>query len=357
MKILFVGGTFGDVPKQSGFLRKLAGQSCFMEDDFRVINGGSCVELATIATSTIVEYDTIVWMPKVDNSKSKLALENIKKIMPHATLVISKQNTDGKYSVHALIARQLEVKANMLIEFSRVNGKIAVSLLDPLGNIYLEKCTDIPTMAEKLSARLVKLKTCKRVHSYKNDGVTPAIPNNIMFFDIAKALAERFHELVHLENKDRFLGNLSFRCGAGFPSFRSKNYILVSRRDIDRRYIDPEGFVWVNSSRVDGVVGYYGQYKPSVDTPVQVLLYQMMPEVDYMIHSHVYIEGAPMTTVNLPCGALQEVDEIKPFINADTTNFAINLKGHGSIVFAQSLDYFGTIKYIARPIPEVQEVV
>ena len=80
-----------------------------------------------------------------------------------------------------------------------------------------------------------------------------------------------------------------------------------------------------------------------------------------MLHSHIYIKNAPFTDHAIPCGALEEVDEIiATFIKEKnstmvlkTGNFAVNLLGHGSIVLADNLSYMWETLYYARPIPEV----
>lgn len=58
-------------------------------------------------------------------------------------------------------------------------------------------------------------------------------------------------------------------------------------------------------------IEYYGDYKPSVDTPSQIMLYQAYPKVNYMLHGHVYIDGFPFTNRCIPCGAIEEAHEIK----------------------------------------------
>ena len=59
-----------------------------------------------------------------------------------------------------------------------------------------------------------------------------------------------------------------------------------------------------------------------------------------MVHSHVYIWTAPFTKTVIPCGALEEFFEIiQEYPNRNSSNFCINLKGHGSIVLAKDLDY------------------
>ena len=119
MHILIVGGTFGDVPKKSGFIRKLSECDCFLEEDVLVQNGGKYEDLEDIIRNQLGNYKVILWMPNVDNSKPKLVQE-IKKRCTTLLLVTSKRNVGGKYSPHALIARQLQSKANMLIEFTKV---------------------------------------------------------------------------------------------------------------------------------------------------------------------------------------------------------------------------------------------
>lgn len=145
---------------------------------------------------------------------------------------------------------------------------------------------------------------------------------------------------------------MSFRCENGFPSFKNDdNQIYVSRRNIDKREIAADGFVPV--VQVNDAIVYFGPNKPSVDTPIQIRLYHHYRNVRYMLHSHVYAELWPFTSTVLPCGALEEADEvIKLFQSVDDCNFCVNLLGHGSLVLAH--DFIRKIKYISRNIPELQ---
>jgi hypothetical protein len=75
------------------------------------------------------------------------------------------------------------------------------------------------------------------------------------------------------------------------------------------------------------------------------------------MHSHVYVEGAAFTDEKVPCGAMEEVESIVRKLGDHgkyniVDNVAINLLGHGSIVFANDLDYFDSITYKARPVLE-----
>ena len=201
-----------------------------------------------------------------------------------------------------------------------------------------------------------------RERSYRLDDKMhiPVGPELPAFFELVKQYARTFHDLIHpADGVERFLGNASFRCERGFPSFRHGKDVYVSRRNIDKRFIGPDMFVRVELK--DHGVGYYGSDKPSVDTPVQLRLYDFFTRVRYMLHSHVYIKDAPFTDHAIPCGALEEVNEvIATFINEKNSamarkigDFSINLLGHGSIVFADNLNYMRSVQYYAREIPEV----
>ncbi|MAG26485.1 hypothetical protein CMI47_13140 [Candidatus Pacearchaeota archaeon] len=55
----------------------------------------------------------------------------------------------------------------------------------------------------------------------------------------------------------------------------------------------------------------------------------------------------------IPCGAIEEFYEIINVIsNKKSVNFAINLRGHGSIVFADNVEFLNEIDYSSRPFPE-----
>ena len=128
--------------------------------------------------------------------------------------------------------------------------------------------------------------------------------------------------------------------------------MFVSRRNIDKRYIGQGGFV--PTKLEDNKVMYWGNYKPSVDTPIQIRLYQELPNINYMIHAHVYLKNAPYTEHAVPCGGLEEVDEILSKIkDKNTEYFELNLIGHGCIVFANNVEQLKNLQYKKRPAPEI----
>lgn len=352
-RLLFVGGNFGGDGNPSGYIRKLADEIKGCDDfDVTCFNGGT-LELLYKCLDLVPFFDVVMWFANVPNDEEK-TVNVIKKNNPRVLLVTSKNNCDNKYGYHEIIARMLEVKANLTLVFTKKDEWIQGTVLDPLGNAYILDYPGILLIAQCLCKRMSYLLSVTRVGSIALGGIKE-IPNEEAFFSIARSHAEKFHNLIHADNKDRFLGNLSFRCEHGFPSFREGNLIYVSKRNIDKREIDRSGFVAVELDRpLEDGVGYHGDVKPSVDTPVQVALYKYYSNIRYMMHSHVYVLGAEFTEDKVPCGAMEEVESVKYVIDDHTTTLAaVNLRGHGSLVMANDLYAFDKIEYYERTFPEL----
>jgi len=333
--------------RESSYIRKLHDALADLHQfDIEFQNGGTHEELKDYF-NRLWEFDVVLWFVNVPNVYEKIAL---KEKNPRMILVTSKNNLDSRYSYMELIAKMLSAKSNLMVEFNK-SGVILASVLDPLGNAYIMKESDISKLAFVLAFRILTLLGFTRIGSQRIAGEA-IIPNQPEFFQVGRELAETFHSLIHPEHTERFLGNMSFRCEHGFPSFREGDRIYVSRRNFDKRQIDANGFVALEAT-AHNPIEYYGDAKPSVDAPIQLELYSTYRNVFYMIHSHVYVEGALFTDHPVPCGAVEEVDEIAKIMwDEQMTNMPVNLRGHGSIVFAAEPSYFKTIKYMARPCPE-----
>ena len=183
------------------------------------------------------------------------------------------------------------------------------------------------------------------------------VPIKEEFLGIVKSYAVKLARATFQTNDvKRFLGNASFRCPKGFPSFRDGKYIFVSRRNVNKEYIGIEDFVPVYEK--NDKIYYCGDFKPSVDTPIQVKLYAKLPKINYMIHTHCYIKDAPYTETALPCGAIEEVNEVLRVIETyyendfDKEFYVINLRGHGSIMLGSKPSLFKNIEIVGRNLPE-----
>lgn len=348
MNTLIIGGSFNDEGgKQSGYITKFTEEYKKYCPTF-LVNGGTFESLVNVLDSKNNIYDAILWFADVPNDKEKL-VHNIKQQFPKIILATSKRNLDRKYKSQDLIERALRNKSNITLEFVSVDNGFGVSIHDPLGNCFLYEETDIAKVAIETSKHMKRLGSFTRVGSISiSDALS--IPEENVFFEIIKKHAETFHSLINA-NTTRFLGNASFRCERGFPSFKKDNLIYVSQRNVDKRFIGKDGFVTVNNR--EDLVEYCGDKKPSVDTPIQIKLYNYYKNVSYMLHSHVYIKDAKITKHPVPCGAIEEFNEIiRLYPDKNTTDVAINLIGHGSLIMASTADFIENIDYIMRPSPE-----
>lgn len=356
LSYFFVGGTFDDNGgRESGYIRKLAEALSTISPNGFFINGGSFENLKH-QMMYMDKYDVIIWMPDIPNDKPKL-IKSIKKEHPHKILVTSKNNRESKYSFMEIIARALSVKSNLFVEFYGESTGIKARLCDPLGNEFCDT-PYIHELAVRLMHRLSELKGYTRITSVCIDPTHDApLTHKAKFIKYAAGYADTFHDLIHPSETSRYLGNASFRCESGFPSVKENGQIYVSPRNMDKRKISPEVFVpvqLVTSLSLNITVVYYkGPLKPSVDAPIQLILYNYYKNIKYMIHSHTYIQGARYIEKIIPCGAVEEAYEIiKTFPAPDTRLVMVNLRGHGSLVMSSKIEGIKDIPYKKREVPE-----
>ena len=364
MNILIVGGTWTENEgKPSSLINKLDTEiRNNTEAIVRTFNGGSYDELTSII-ETAPNYDYVFWFANVvDNSLAKI--RNVKDYAPKCMLITSKRNDNNKYDFEELIQRALSIKANLCFEFSKIEAKLFnIRVFDPLGCVWYNG-TNIHTAVITCLNRLNYLKNVTRKASiWSIDDIdTEFNDRDREFLEYVKSSANTFHTLMCLpDNVDRFVGNASLRfreptrCMNGFPAIRKDNVILISRRNVDKTGISEKDFVpcYLDDN---GNTIYSGQNKPSVDTPVQLRLFRELPNIDYILHGHVYIKEAQMTSMAIPCGAIEEVDEILKIVDKNTDFTTINLKGHGCLILssADKLDNMKNIDFVVRSIPEIQ---
>ncbi len=234
-KILFVGGNWD---LNGGKESKMVNEFSKYLSNATVYNGGNYNDLKSIIESS-TNYNIIIWWANVPNELPKI--RNIKEINYKAMLVSSKRNIDNKYSFQDLIQRSLALKSNLSIEFSKNNGLYNMRLFDPLGNVWYEG-TDIKECSHALLNRLNIIKNITReptiisnenikelsyfLNTIYNSEETPSIKANKEFLSIVRDYATIFAKSIYqTEDIKRFLGNASFRCQKGFPSFRDGKYI------------------------------------------------------------------------------------------------------------------------------------
>lgn len=351
MSTLIVAGKFDmDGGRPSGYIAKLAQHIPGAE----LINGGHYDELLAIVLGA-KPYKSVWWFADVPNDLPKV-VKNLKDAIPRSVLVISKNNMDQKYQYIDLVGRLFEARANlsMIVES---HAPFQISVIDPLGNMYLERETDVAKVAKALHDRVQSLIGFTRMGS-RQIGEAIEVPDEAEFFDLIRGYATRFHELVHGVNPSRLLGNASFRCTkGGFPAFIGENgKLFISKRNLDKRDIGRDGFVAIEPND-SAVIEYYGDRKPSVDAPIQREMFRQLPWAKFMLHSHTYIDGAPFTDSRVPCGALEEVPEVLKLLDDEINRHGewklyVNLTGHGCLAIGSKIEHMRNIPFIQRTFPE-----
>ena len=378
IKVLIVGGTFDSKGGRPSKLITSLYNNIVGIDNYKVIlfNGGLVTSLHNIILPSVVNYDVVFWFANVSNDEDKL--RDVKAINPKCILITSKRNDDSKYTFAELISRALAIKANLTVEFSKHEDKFNMMLFDPLGNVFYDGF-EVPAFCDAIVHRTNQLLAFTRVPTIRETELpTPEVPEETEFFEFAHDCADIFHNLIRpAKGTERFLGNMSFRCQNGFPSFRGENGIVyVSRRNVDKSDINASSFVPTFLTD-DNTTKYFGKDKPSVDTPIQLRLYKKLPWANYMLHAHCYVDISMIpealflcTNKPIPCGALEEVEAIietymvgrfywdAKYNDQSPRLLAINLKGHGCILIAKDVEIFKELQrykdncFVQRPTPE-----
>lgn len=361
VRILVVGGMFNtEGGRPSSYVTKLADalQATPSSAIVTLFNGGSLDSLTNIRP-LIRTVEVVLWWPDIPNDVPK-SVNDIKKDFPHTVLVTSKRNLEGEYGLPQLVSRALAAHANLVVSFESAAGKPPFTgrVIDPLGNQWaLTK--NIPALAQALITRLTTLLTSPRQGTLRRDTAFPEIlpqpPDFDTYIEIVKSAADTFHNLLQPAEGQRFLGNTSFRCRFGFPSVRAGTLVMVSRRNVDKRIMGWEAFVPVRADGPDLI--YKGDHKPSVDSPVQVRLYNQFPNINWMLHGHVYVKDTLRTDEVLPCGSLNEIAAVGKLVDPSLHFQAVNLKGHGCLLLARTAHDmkagYANLAFERRPVPEI----
>lgn len=295
-------------------------------------NGGNIRDLERL---DITPYRLVVWMPNVPNEESK----HYPRKARGAVLVVSKVMRPGITSADAA-ARIFKMRANAVIEISSMSGTLQFRLADALSNTWADS-SEIEVMGDALFELNAWTRESVRVRSvHVTNATTSDTPADlVVLLELVRSVAAR----VENEVGGRYFGNVSTRCMKQFPSLlisssQESVWAWVSPRNTDKQRLTPDDMVLVYQSKPGVNVGYFGKQKPSVDTAVQMELYRQLAPLQYMIHGHAYIEGAPTTAEYFPCGDLREVGGVAECVRPGETTVALNLKNHGFLLAAATLE-------------------
>jgi len=323
MKTLIVGGDFGDTPKPSSVVNKIAGTGFLGECD--VMNGGS---LSKIQNIDLEPYDLVLWFPNMSNKIAKLYPQK----KQGAVLICSKVIREG-YDDTDAVSRIFKMKANAVVSIISDEQPFKFKLIDALGNTWVTT-SDLDFLSLEIVSFYDFTKGSIRLNSESVSKKRIDLSHLEEFVELNKQVADKSEAMG-----GRYFGNCSTRCEKMFPSTRlSGDQIVVSKRNVDKENLTVKDLV-VCSLNATGDVEYVGYHKPSVDTPIQLTLYKAFPEINFMIHGHYHIKNNPVTKNYFPCGDMREYVELSNHINeAGTNDGIVNLRNHGFLIYATTLD-------------------
>lgn len=350
MRIAIIGGTFDQGKGKASYLVEellVSAAKHYGIGSLNAINGGNLEALdGLVPWLKEHKYDCLIWLPNIDNKEDKI-LPTIKQQYPNLLLVQSKRVVEKAYTDFEMVKRLLDSHSSLGIRITRPDS-YRFEIIDPLGNSW-NKPAPLSEVGEILWGRIDELLKLTRKPAKYSETLPQSVALEPEFIDAVTYLGGEFTKYVMAVNPDRFLGNASTRCCHGFPSAKKGDVIYMSKRNVDKTIISSNQFVPVKALE-SNAIHYGGENKPSVDTPIQQLLYNAYPNVRYMVHGHVYVKGAPMTERNIPCGFLEEVSEVTNlYSNMESTNFVLNLRGHGCLILSDNIEYLTSHKFISRP--------
>lgn len=336
MKIIIVGGDFGDIKKESSIINKIGNE---LKCD--IINGGSIDDLKNIS---LLGYDLILWMPNIDNIEEK-----IYPIKDIGSVLLCSKNMKINTTEFDAISRIFKMKGNGVISIFKSNNMFDFKLIDALGNVWYNG-----NVISELTKYILMLyqwtKDSIRVSSININNTTDVIVNSDInkFIELNKSVADKF-ELI----SGRYFGNCSTRCSKMFPSMKHDEKILVSKRNVSKNRISVNDLISVHLNETLNVLEYSGISKPSVDAPIQCKIFNTNTHINYIIHGHTYIKNSPYTMKYFPCGDIREYNEIISIIGLNK-NGTINLINHGFIIYSDTIlnleNIINSLIFIERPV-------
>lgn len=330
MKTLVVGGTFHN---ENGISSKIIETMATLLGA-KTINGGVVKDLH-VACTLVENKNLIIWAPNVSNEEKKVYPKKNK----GSVLIVSKRISKygGRSEIDA-VSRIFKFNGNAVITITDKNEKVhntkpeyVFKLIDALGNVWVDTTKDIKDIVVGIYKLYMWTKESKR-ESILFSLKLPSFIKLQKLIDINKVVAEKCQKAFG----ERYFGNLSTRCVSMFPSMRESEYFLFSARNTNKEFLAISDMIFVSKEG-----NYGGNIKPSVDTPVQLQLYDLFSNINFMIHGHAYIENASYTDEYFPCGDLREVNGIrdlgkKYFKYRDV--MTINLKNHGFLIMTKAIE-------------------
>lgn len=327
---VIVGGTWDENGgRPSGVVAKLAEELRAT----KVYNGG---HIADLPTASLRDFPLIVWMPKIPNDEEKRYPIKGR----GAVLICSKVMREG-YTRADSVSRIFRMHANAVIEVhweqeSSERWKALLGLRDAMANWWSPPSASLPDVVQGIMDLYWWTKGSIRVGSRRVDRRDSGQLDLLM--DLTHKVADKVENSIG----ERYFGNVSTRCQSLFPGARADSgRVLISPRNTDKRRLEADDMVLVDIACPENRVHYYGDRKPSVDTPVQLWIFRSFREINFMIHGHARVKGARDSDSYYPCGDMREAYDIQGLIDAGLAHHhcgAINLLNHGFLLYSKTIE-------------------
>lgn len=342
MKTLIVGGSFFH-PKESSIARKICESISPICEKSWIINGGDDLDFAT-ALSFLSGIDLTIWMPDISNEVPK----DYPKKDIGSVLICSKVLREGVKEYDA-VTRIFKMNANAVIAIDKSINPFNFQLIDALGNLWIST-NNIDELCDEIVEFYRWSKTSVRENVQEKSLGVDLDRNKLQkLIDINRIAADK----VEVGTKNRYFGNTSTRCVKLFPTMREGFWFSARNTNKEKLTIDDMVLV-----KKEDKIYYEGSVKPSIDTPVQLNIYENLNHINFMIHGHAYIEGAVYTNRYFACGDVREANELIPILK---NHKVVNLKNHGFLMATDNLEELNELvinsKFIIRNVPEKFENV
>ena len=313
MRTLIVGGDFGEVPKKSSIIDKIG----IHFQGSHTINGGS-IETLTYLSQRLMGYELVIWMPNVSNETEKV----YPKKMNGTVLICSKVLRPDRDKGDA-VSRIFKMNANAVIAIDTTEKPFTFHLIDALANTWYSE-TDIEALTNQIKDLFIWTKQSIRLNSkqssFDSNELVELNSNMDKLCDIVHTIANKVED----SRGGRYFGNISTRCAAMFPSMRvPENIVLMSARNSPKKYLTGEDFVITKLK--ESIVLYNGDKKPSVDSPIQLSLYEKYSNINFIVHGHAFIKNILHTKHYCPCGDMREFEYITEMLLSNPNIFCLNL--------------------------------
>lgn len=313
-------------------------------------NGGHINELKIILENQVKNADIVFYAPNIP-------LELDERLNPkdynYRVVLITFRRNDNRYSFEELIGKSLSTRSDLTCEVRKNSyGRYEMRVFDILGAVWSDFTEDtqqsvidlIARAKELLSYRYFKLKKVRKFVADLN-------PKFDEVFQVYKEFGHILRSKQFGENSNnrikRHLGEISFRTD-------KPNLIYSSARNCQLTdELDESNFVLTKVT--NSQILYQGDKKPHLETGVFDKLMENYSNINYIFHSHCYVEGADIVEDPVTNGSIQEFEKIDNLFTDTDKNKSLNLKGHGSFIFANDLDFVRDQinKLYIRELPEM----